>query len=762
MRILYVYMEFYNPDGKPALHRGLTHFQMNFGTKEYFRYKDGKLEVLDANIALPERFWGENIYNVTALAGDNGSGKSTIMNCLMGLLGEIYDKEIIDFNKTILVLEEKEKPVVLFMPGRKSEQLEITGKKMELYMISTYDKFPNTWMLEVISKTKLIYLTNTINEGDFQRAQLEDTRNNQSSRDRMVHVRNRFLYDCSTCGMMVSDYRNDVDWKSYQDGYGDKWLEVFFSYEKYKQVKYVFDKKQYAILKRLRNRGYHVPVPEKLTITIYPANFSLLSKSQIVSMEGGKVIETKELMAPGAALQVKKWKEQVESHKMRDTSTISIDVLVYELCCNCIQSLYRNIMHVLEKSQKENEFINYFMNYLNRKKLEKVEAKIAEDEFLEIINMFIETYRIIAVDREGKNVKKDDLQWMGECSRTFIQYLFREKEELSKHFQMIKPVEYYLIPSMPHNSPLKFSILAKDAEWFSDFLQKYRYICNPHYFLDFNWGLSSGEDNLLRLFTSLYYIFEKDYANEKNGDCKIYNIDAKGNRIACESVILFMDEADLTYHPEWQRRFVSILTAFIQEIYPKECCREVQIILSTHSPLLLGDMPSRNVIYLKKDEKTGITQTDGRGRIETFGQNIHLILRDSFFLSDGTIGEFAGKKIQNVVDGLEEIRRVLEDWQTAKCQFDFSEGKECISKIKEEFEPVISLLAEGIIKSKLMELASDYTRQLEILTMPRPQYKDFSSKEPKRQYADFTSEELKEELERISRELNRRGKGEWE
>ena len=51
------------------------------------------MEVLDANIALPERFWGENIYNVTALAGDNGSGKSTIMNCLMGLLGEIYARE---------------------------------------------------------------------------------------------------------------------------------------------------------------------------------------------------------------------------------------------------------------------------------------------------------------------------------------------------------------------------------------------------------------------------------------------------------------------------------------------------------------------------------------------------------------------------------------------------------------------------------------------------------------------------------------------
>lgn len=759
MRILYVYMEFYNRYRKPVIHRGLTHFEINFGTKEYFRYKDGKLEVLDADIALPDRFWGENIYNVTALAGDNGSGKSTIMNCLMGLLEKIYDGEIKVFNKMILVLEEKEKPAVLFMPGQGSNQLEVIGKKMELYMIPLYGRFPNGWMLEAISKTKLIYLTNTVNEGDFKRAQSEDTRNNRSSRDRSVHVRNRFLYDCSTCGMMVSDYRNDVDWKRYQDGYGDKWLEVFFSYEKYKQVKYVFDKKQYAILKRLRDQGYHVPVPEKLTITMYPADFSLVFSSKGSLTEEDKGIREKSLLFPSADLQIKKWKEQLICKKMKDISAISMDVLIYELCCNCILGLFRSIMLMLGGDQSD-AFVEYFRHFISNQKIKTVKEGIVKEEFINLIDRMLETYKVMSDEQQGQESRKKDFQWLGECGRDFIQFLFKEKEELSKHFQMINPVEYYVFPSKPYNSPFILSIVVKDAEWFSKFLQKYRYICNPYYFLDFNWGLSSGEDNLLRLFTSLYYIFEKDYANEKNGDCKIYNIDAKGNRIACESVILFMDEADLTYHPEWQRRFVSILTAFIQEIYPKECCREIQIILSTHSPLLLGDMPSRNVIYLKKDEKTGITQADGSGRIETFGQNIHLILRDSFFLSDGTIGEFAGKKIQNVVDGLEEIRRVLENWQTAKCQFDFSEAKECISKIKEEFEPVISLLAEGIIKSKLMELASDYTRQLEMLTMPRQQYKDFSSKEPKRQYADFTSEELKEELERISRELSRRGKGE--
>ena len=59
---------------------------------------------------------------------------------------------------------------------------------------------------------------------------------------------------------------------------------------------------------------------------------------------------------------------------------------------------------------------------------------------------------------------------------------------------------------------------------------------------------------------------------------------------------------------------------------------QYQIVLSTHSPLLLGDMPQHNVIYLRTNDETGITEVDNSGRLETFGQNIHLILRDSFFL----------------------------------------------------------------------------------------------------------------------------------
>ena len=136
---------------------------------------------------------------------------------------------------------------------------------------------------------------------------------------------------------------------------------------------------------------------------------------------------------------------------------------------------------------------------------------------------------------------------------------FEERGGLYGYFRMETTARDYVEGGM---EKLRFAVSLDDAQWFSGFLQKYRYTCNPHYYLDFGWGLSSGENNLLRLFTSLYYIFERDYANEKNGHYQIYNYDKTHGRTACDSVILIMDEADLTYHPEWQRRFLSVITAF--------------------------------------------------------------------------------------------------------------------------------------------------------------------------------------------------------
>ena len=66
--------------------------------------------------------------------------------------------------------------------------------------------------------------------------------------------------------------------------------------------------------------------------------------------------------------------------------------------------------------------------------------------------------------------------------------------------------------------------------------------------------------------------------------------------------------------------------------------------MATHSPFILSDMPQANILYLndgcKASNMTGMNP---------FAGNINDILRHSFFLERGFIGEFAQKTISSLV-----------------------------------------------------------------------------------------------------------------
>src|SRR5690606_9204622 len=70
----------------------------------------------------------------------------------------------------------------------------------------------------------------------------------------------------------------------------------------------------------------------------------------------------------------------------------------------------------------------------------------------------------------------------------------------------------------------------------------------------------------------------------------------------------------------------------------------------THDPLTLSDMPRQNVVFLDKDA-VGNTIIS-KGKKETFGANIHDLLADSFFISDGLMGDFAKEKINKTLTWL--------------------------------------------------------------------------------------------------------------
>ena len=186
--------------------------------------------------------------------------------------------------------------------------------------------------------------------------------------------------------------------------------------------------------------------------------------------------------------------------------------------------------------------------------------------------------------------------------------------------------------------------------------------------------MSSGEFAILNFFSKLYFFL-------KTKPITLFNK---------KTFILLLDEADLGLHPMWKKRFINTILKsipyFFEELNSKP---NLQIILTTHDPLTLSDIPKHNVIFLEKveDVKCKISLEVQK----TFGANITDLLADSFFIKDGLIGNFAKSKIDEVINWINK-----------------NKNKTKISKKKlTHYKKVIELIDERIIKLKLSEMITE-------------------------------------------------------
>jgi len=138
--------------------------------------------------------------------------------------------------------------------------------------------------------------------------------------------------------------------------------------------------------------------------------------------------------------------------------------------------------------------------------------------------------------------------------------------------------------------------------------------------------LSSGELEMLNLLSRIYYgIVLRPQ--------KFTNLDTP--------TLLLLDEAEIGFHPAWQRQYVNILTQFIQTLTVKPGVH-FQLVITSHSPIILSDIPACCTNYLTV--KDGMTIT-GDAEQETFAENVFNLYRRSFFMKDGLVGAFATGKI---------------------------------------------------------------------------------------------------------------------
>jgi len=112
--------------------------------------------------------------------------------------------------------------------------------------------------------------------------------------------------------------------------------------------------------------------------------------------------------------------------------------------------------------------------------------------------------------------------------------------------------------------------------------------------------------------------------------------------------LLLIDEPDISLHPQWQKQYLNILNEMIKLLDVN-----IHTVLTTHSPFLLSDIPKQNIIFLEKKENGNckvLSHDEVLIKKQTFGANIHTLLSDSFFMEDGLMGEFAKRKINEIIN----------------------------------------------------------------------------------------------------------------
>ena len=116
------------------------------------------------------------------------------------------------------------------------------------------------------------------------------------------------------------------------------------------------------------------------------------------------------------------------------------------------------------------------------------------------------------------------------------------------------------------------------------------------------------------------------------------------------------------------------------------------IILVSHSPFLVSDLPRENIIFLDKDAEGNCVVKAPQDMERTFGANIHSLYRSSFFM-DGVMGKFAEEKIDGVIKDLNGRFDAIEE-----------ERKETRKK---EMEYIIGQIGEPIIRNELRKMYNE-------------------------------------------------------
>jgi ABC-type Na+ transport system ATPase subunit NatA len=204
--------------------------------------------------------------------------------------------------------------------------------------------------------------------------------------------------------------------------------------------------------------------------------------------------------------------------------------------------------------------------------------------------------------------------------------------------------------------------------------------------------LSSGEQQMIfNINTITYHLYnlQSVHSDEVDKNKHKEKEENKVIRLPYKNISIILDEIEIYYHPDMQRALTSNILNSLENIKEKGelGIESIHIIYLTHSPFILSDIPSSNIMRLNNGQIKELEQ-------QTFGANIHDLLANDFFLKKGFMGEFAKAKITEVI----EIMNDVQQKRFKKNEF---------NSLKQKCENLINIVGEPILYMSLMDLFSE-------------------------------------------------------
>lgn len=285
--------------------------------------------------------------------------------------------------------------------------------------------------------------------------------------------------------------------------------------------------------------------------------------------------------------------------------------IIYKTISICaIYPEYRDFVDSIERGWNNNGLV------FNNSVIKEVVEKIKKDKTHVTLKLrqclnFIELCK-----KEKSNIfeKVSDIELYNKLGNELRGGMFIRFDDLKSYFKR-EPFPLDLLPPPIYKTDILFC-----SELDLDNYIPYKY-------------LSSGEKQLLNNFGALIYHLRN--LDSVTDDGRIY-----------ENVNVLFEEIELYFHPEYQRMIIKVLVEKLHALGLNHI-RRINITFVTHSPFILSDIPLCNVLFLK-DGKPVIR----RIQENTFGANIHGLLKNGFFLPSLPMGEFAYDKINELFEKL--------------------------------------------------------------------------------------------------------------